>query len=100
MKVDLRAAKVLEASETEGSDKLISLKLDVGDLGIKHVFSGLRPHVEPADLLGRMVVLVHNLKPRKMRFGLSEGMVLAAADKNGKPVPVSAEGANPGDQIC
>lgn len=99
-KMDLRAAKVLSSEPVEGSDKLIALKLDVGDLGEKSVFSGLRPHVQPADLLGKMVVLIANLKPRKMRFGMSEGMVLSSVDCEDVPHPISAIGANPGDKIC
>jgi methionyl-tRNA synthetase len=97
MDVDLRAAKVVEAGLVEGADKLLSLKLDVGPLGSRHVFAGLRAHYSPEDLLGKMVVLVANLKPRKMRFGVSEGMVLAAGDEN--PVVLEAANANPGDRV-
>ncbi len=79
-KVDLRAAKIFKADTVEGADKLLQLTLDVGALGQRQVFAGIRAHYEPADLPGRMVVLVANLKPRKMRFGLSEGMVLCAGD--------------------
>ena len=96
-KVDLRAAKVLEAKTVEGSDKLISLTLDVGPLGKRHVFTGLRPHVEASALLGHTVVLVANLAPRKMKFGVSEGMILSAAGKG--LVPLMVDGAQPGDEI-
>lgn len=97
IKVDLRAAKVLEAKAVEGSDKLIALTLDVGPLGQRQVFSGLRPYVQPEQLLGKMVMLVANLAPRKMKFGISEGMVCAAGEK--EPHVVWAEGAQPGDKI-
>jgi methionyl-tRNA synthetase len=97
MKVDLRAARVLAASDVEGADKLISVSLDVGPLGKRHVFAGLKPHVKPADLVGKTLVLVANLKPRKMKFGMSEGMLLAAGE--GVPRPLTAEGAEPGDKI-
>ncbi|MCP4502860.1 MAG: methionine--tRNA ligase [Deltaproteobacteria bacterium] len=97
MKVDLRAARVIKAVDVEGADKLISITLDMGDLGERHVFSGLKPHVKPADLDGKMMVLVANLKPRKMKFGMSEGMVLASGDD--VPVPVFATGSKPGDRI-
>lgn len=97
MKIDLRAALVLEAKTVEGSDKLISVTLDVGPMGKRHVFSGLRPHVQPEELLGKMVVLVANLAPRKMKFGLSEGMICAAGQ--GVPHVLLAEGASPGDKI-
>jgi len=97
MKVDLRAARVLEANDVEGADKLISVSLDVGPLGKRHVFAGLKPHVKPADLVGKTLVLVANLKPRKMKFGMSEGMLLAAGE--GVPHPLTADGAEPGDKI-
>lgn len=97
-KVDLRAARVLDAKVVEGSDKLISLTLDVGPLGKRHVFSGIQHHVDPKDLIGRNVVLVANLAPRKMKFGVSEGMVLSAASGT-KLIPLMADNAEPGDEI-
>lgn len=100
IKMDLRAAKVLSSTAVEESDKLIALKLDVGELGEKQVFSGLRPHVQPADLEGKTVALVANLKPRKMRFGISEGMVLSSVSKDGVPAPVMLPDAAPGDKIA
>ncbi|MBI1947277.1 MAG: methionine--tRNA ligase [Deltaproteobacteria bacterium] len=96
LKVELRAAKVVSATAVEGSDKLIAVKLDVGPLGTRDIFAGLRPHVTPDALVGRTVVVVANLAPRKMKFGTSYGMMLAAGDV---PVPLSAEGATPGDRI-
>ena len=82
-KLDLRAAKVLEASRVEGSDKLLQLKLDLGT-ETRNVFSGIAQHYKPEDLVGRVVVMVANLAPRKMRFGVSEGMVLCASAKDGE----------------
>lgn len=97
MRVDLRAAQVIAARDVEGANALISLDLDVGPLGQRHVFSGLKPHVSPADMEGKMVVLVSNLKPRKMRFGVSEGMILASGED--VPAPVFVPAAKPGDRI-
>jgi methionyl-tRNA synthetase len=79
-KLDLRAAKVLEASRVEGSDKLLCLKLDLGDHQ-RQVFSGISASYAPEQLVGRFVVMIANLAPRKMRFGISEGMVLCASGK-------------------
>ena len=76
-KVDLRIARIREASPVEGSDKLIRLLLDLGG-ETRTVFAGIRTAYDPKDLEGRLTVMVANLAPRKMRFGVSEGMVLAA----------------------
>ncbi|MFC1760983.1 methionine--tRNA ligase [Planctomycetota bacterium] len=99
MKIDLRVAKVLEASAVEGADKLLSLKLDVGGV-IRNVFAGIALAYRPEDLVGRLVIFYANLKPRKMRFGLSEGMVLASGP-GGKDVFLLKpdEGAQPGDEV-
>ncbi|WP_324997606.1 methionine--tRNA ligase [Salinisphaera sp.] len=96
-KVDLRVAKVVAAEHVEGADKLLCLTLDVGDLGTRQVFAGIKAAYDPAALEGRLVALVANLAPRKMRFGVSEGMVLAAGDS---PHVLSPDdGAKPGDKI-
>ena len=79
-KLDLRAARVLECSRVEGSDKLLCFKLDLGDHQ-RQVFSGIAASYVPEDLIGRFVVVIANLAPRKMRFGVSEGMVLCASGK-------------------
>lgn len=79
-KVDLRIAKVIEANHVEGADKLLQLKLDLGNGETRQVFSGIKSHYQPEDLMGKNVMFVYNLKPRKMRFGMSEGMVLAAGE--------------------
>ncbi|MFZ9887539.1 MAG: methionine--tRNA ligase [Myxococcota bacterium] len=97
MRVDLRVAEVISAADVDGADKLIRLELDAGPLGKRQVFSGLKPHVQPADLVGKRVVLVANLKPRKMKFGMSEGMILAAGEA--PPRPVFVPDASPGDRI-
>jgi methionyl-tRNA synthetase len=81
-RLDLRAARVLEATRVEGSDKLLQLKLDLGTEQ-RNVFSGIAAFYKPEDLVGRYVVMIANLAPRKMRFGVSEGMVLCASDKDG-----------------
>jgi methionyl-tRNA synthetase len=76
-KVDLRIARIISAETLEGADKLLKLTLDVGD-GSRTVFAGIRSAYAPDKLIGRLTVVVANLKPRKMRFGTSQGMVLAA----------------------
>ena len=83
-KIDLRIARIVEASHVIGADKLLCLKLDVGPLGMRQVFAGIKSAYDPASLVGRLTVMVANLAPRKMKFGLSEGMVLAASDPEGK----------------
>ncbi|WP_108125551.1 methionine--tRNA ligase [Saccharospirillum mangrovi] len=98
-KVDLRVAKVLSADYVDGADKLLQLQLDAGNGETRQVFSGIRSHYEPADLVGKSVVLVYNLKPRKMRFGLSEGMVLAASGGDDLWVLEGPAAAAPGTKI-
>ncbi|HEY6897573.1 MAG TPA: methionine--tRNA ligase [Rhodocyclaceae bacterium] len=82
-KVDLRIARIAEAAHVEGADKLIRLSLDLGPLGTRQVFAGIKSAYDPATLVGRLTVMVANLAPRKMKFGMSEGMVLAASDDTG-----------------
>jgi methionyl-tRNA synthetase len=83
-KVDLRIAKIVDAEKVEGSDKLLRLTLDVGEGRHRNVFSGISAHFDPATLVGKLTVVVANLAPRKMKFGLSEGMVLAASHADSK----------------
>jgi methionyl-tRNA synthetase len=83
-KLDLRIAKIVNAEKVEGSDKLLRLTLDVGEGRHRNVFSGISAHFEPAALVGKLTVLVANLAPRKMKFGVSEGMVLAASHADDK----------------
>jgi methionyl-tRNA synthetase len=98
-KTELRVARVIEASYVEGADKLLKLKLDVGDEE-RTVFSGIRSSYEPAALTNRLVVLVANLAPRKMRFGVSQGMVLAASGEEPGIFLLSPDsGAKPGMKV-
>ena len=82
-KVDLRIARITNAEHVEGAEKLLKLTLDVGALGTRQVFAGIKSAYDPATLVGRLTVMVANLAPRKMKFGMSEGMVLAASDADG-----------------
>jgi len=86
-RVDLRIARIVNAELVEGSDKLLRLTLDVGEGRHRNVFSGIRSAYKPEDLIGKFTVMVANLAPRKMKFGLSEGMVLAASHADGKANP-------------
>jgi methionyl-tRNA synthetase len=76
-KIDLRIAKIINAEHVEGAEKLLHLTVDIGD-ETRSIFAGIKSAYAPEDLIGKLTVVVANLKPRKMRFGLSEGMVLAA----------------------
>ena len=100
-KLDLRIGKVLECGFVEGSDKLLRFLLDAGDLGQRQIFSGIRgSYGEPEKLVGRSVVFIANLAPRKMRFGLSEGMILSAGFDGGALALLDADaGAQPGMQV-
>ncbi|MFM2449332.1 MAG: hypothetical protein RIS44_1782 [Pseudomonadota bacterium] len=86
-KVDLRIAKIVNCEHVEGSDKLLRLTLDVGEGKTRNVFSGIKSAYQPEQLIGKLTVLVANLAPRKMKFGLSEGMVLAASHGDDKTNP-------------
>lgn len=76
-KIDLRIAKIIKAEHVEGADKLLQLTVDIGD-ETRNILAGIKSAYAPEDLEGKLTLVVANLKPRKMRFGLSEGMVLAA----------------------
>ena len=97
-KLDLRIGKVLACELVEGSDKLLRFELDAGDLGKRQIFSGIRAsYGEPGTLVGRNVVFIANLAPRKMRFGVSEGMILSAGFDGGSLALLDADqGARPG----
>jgi methionyl-tRNA synthetase len=86
-KVDLRIAKIVQCEAVEGSTKLLRLTLDVGEGRTRNVFSGIASVYKPEQLVGKMTVMVANLAPRKMKFGISEGMVLAAAHADEKATP-------------
>jgi methionyl-tRNA synthetase len=99
-KVELRVARIDNAEGVEGADKLLRLTLNLGELGTRTVFAGIKSAYAPESLVGRLTVVVANLAPRKMRFGLSEGMVLAASHGDGKPFLLSPDsGAEPGMRI-
>lgn len=100
VKVDLRVARILEAQHVEGADKLLQLTLSLGGENRRNVFAGIKAAYSPEDLVGRLVVCVANLKPRKMRFGLSEGMVCASGP-GGKEVFLLTpdSGAQPGQRV-
>ena len=97
--VDLRVAKIINASEVDGADKLLKLDLDVGDLGKKSVFAGIKSAYAPESLKNKLVILVNNLEPRKMKFGLSEGMVLASSNDEGIYLISPDDGALPGMKV-
>ena len=99
-KVDLRIAKIVKAEHVEGADKLLKLTLDVGELGERQVFAGIKSAYDPAKLEGRLTVMVANLAPRKMKFGMSEGMVLAASGSEpGLYILSPDSGATPGMKV-
>ena len=103
-KVDLRVAKIVKAETVDGSTKLLRLTLDAGEGRTRNVFSGIASVYQPADLEGKLTVMVANLAPRKMKFGISEGMVLAASDADEKQNPgifvlEPFPGAQPGMRI-
>ena len=102
--VDLRIARIVKAELVDGSDKLLRLTLDVGEGRLRNVFSGIRSAYQPEQLEGKLTVMVANLAPRKMKFGVSEGMVLAAshADEKANPGIFVLEpfpGAQPGMRV-
>ena len=99
-KIDLRVAKIVNAEHVEGAEKLLKLTLDIGEAQPRTVFAGIKSAYDPEKLKGRMTVMVANLAPRKMKFGLSEGMVLAASgEAPGLFVLSPDEGAQPGMRI-
>ncbi|MCE5387541.1 MAG: methionine--tRNA ligase [Acidithiobacillus sp.] len=99
-KVELRIARIVAAETVAGADKLLHLTLDIGEEKTRSVFAGIKSSYDPAQLVGRLTVMVANLAPRKMRFGLSEGMVLAASDSEAGPFLLSPDsGARPGMRV-
>jgi methionyl-tRNA synthetase len=106
LRIDLRVAKVLNADLIAGADKLLKLRVDLGELGQREIFAGIRAAYDHASLVGRLIVVVANLEPRKMRFGTSEGMMLAAGP-GGKAGPAGKDifvlspdtGATPGMRV-
>jgi methionyl-tRNA synthetase len=103
-KVDLRIARIVECKAVEGSTKLLQLTLDAGEGRLRNVFSGIASAYRPEQLTGKLTVLVANLAPRKMKFGVSEGMVLAASHADEKTNPgifvlEPTAGAEPGMRV-
>ena len=99
-KVDLRIAKIVNAEHVEGAEKLLKLSLDIGEDKPRQVFAGIKSAYDPATLVGRLTVMVANLAPRKMKFGMSEGMVLAASGDRGGPFILSPDvGAEAGMRV-
>ena len=99
-KIDLRIARIADAEHVEGAEKLLRLTLDLGDLGTRQVFAGIKSAYAPDALIGRLTVMVANLAPRKMKFGVSEGMVLAASGETpGLYILTPDSGASPGMKV-
>ncbi len=100
-KIDLRVGKVLECKAVEGSNKLLQLTVDLGEASPRNIFSGIAAYYQPQDLIGQLVTVVANLKPRTMKFGVSEGMVLSASCEKTKTLSVltTLPGAKPGMKI-
>ena len=100
MKVDLRVAKIVNAEHVDGAEKLLRLTLDIGEAQPRNVFAGIKSAYAPEQLVGRLTVMVANLAPRKMKFGMSEGMVLAASGTEpGLYILSPDSGAQPGMKI-
>lgn len=99
-KVDLRIARIVSAEHVEGAEKLLKLMLDIGEDQPRQVFAGIKSAYDPTALVGRLTVMVANLAPRKMKFGMSEGMVLAASNELGGPFILSPDvGAQAGMRV-
>ena len=99
-KVDLRIGQVIEAEEIKEADKLLRLKIDIGEGQIRQIISGIKAAYKPEQLVGRKVLVCVNLKPRKMKFGMSEGMVLAAGTGGSDLFVLSADdGAQVGQRV-
>jgi methionyl-tRNA synthetase len=99
-KLDLRIARIVDAQAVEGADKLVRLTLDIGEAQHRTVFAGIKSAYKPEQLIGRLTPMVANLAPRKMKFGVSEGMVLAASGEGpGVYLLAPDQGAQPGMRV-
>ena len=100
-KVDMRIAKIVDCGLVEGADKLLRLSVDVGEGKLRNIFAGIRSAYKPEDLVGKLTVVVANLAPRKMKFGISEGMVMAASGKDDSGIYILQPwpGAKPGMRL-
>jgi len=95
-KIDLRLGRILEAQAVDGSDKLLKLVIDLGEAKPRTIFSGIKASISPERLIGKLTAVVANLAPRKMKFGVSEGMLLSAADESGQVSGMFLLEAEPG----
>lgn len=99
IKTDLRVARIIEAEDVEDADKLLKITVDLGDEE-RTIFAGIKGFYNPEDLVGKLIVVVANLEPRKMRFGVSEGMLLASGDDESGVFLISPDdGASPGQRV-
>ena len=99
LKIDFRVAKIINAENVEDADKLLKLNLDLGEVGKKTVFAGIKKFYEPDNLVGKHVVCVNNLKHREMKFGTSEGMILASSSDSGVFLIDASNESQPGDKV-
>lgn len=101
-KLDIRIAKIIRAERIPGTKKLLKLFLDVGDLGTRQVVAGIAEEYSPNDLIGKQVVYLSNLQPKKIRGEISQGMILAAGcEEGGKPVLLQPQkNVNVGSKVC
>ena len=99
-RLDLRIARIVSAETVEGADKLVRLTLDIGEARHRTVFAGIKAQYRPEDLVDRLTPMVANLAPRKMKFGVSEGMILAASGEGpGVYLLAPDSGARPGMRV-
>ena len=100
MKIDLRVAEIIKAEAIPEAEKLLRLEVNLGPMGTRQIIAGIKAAYDPSTLVGRLVIVVANLKPRKMKFGMSEGMVLAAGPGAPQLFVLSPDpGAKPGDPV-
>ena len=97
--VELRVARIIDAEDIPDADKLIKIRLSVGELGKRTVFAGIKNSYNKDELTNKLVILVYNLAPRKMKFGVSEGMILASSDDNGIYLISPDDGAKEGQRV-
>ena len=99
IKTDLRVARIVEAEDVIDADKLLKITVDLGDEE-RTIFAGIKSFYNPEELVGKLIVVVANLEPRKMRFGVSEGMLLASGDDESGVFLISPDdGASPGQRV-
>ena len=95
----MRVARIIDAEDIPDADKLIKIHLSVGELGKRTVFAGIKNSYNKDELTNKLVILVYNLAPRKMKFGVSEGMILASSDDNGIYLISPDDGAKEGQRV-